>query len=130
MEKISVFREEYEFLSNFYRCKVEYAGNTYASSEHAYQAAKFTDPFIREKFLDPNMTAGKSKRKARELAKYIREDWEDIKLPVMKEILLSKFSSPVLAEKLLATYPAELEEGNWWGRYILGKRYTQESSRR
>lgn len=37
---IDLFREEYEFLSNFYPAKMEYQGISYYSSEAAYQAQK------------------------------------------------------------------------------------------
>ena len=41
MNSIQSFRTT--FLSNFYACEVVYAGKTYSSVEHAYQAQKFTD---------------------------------------------------------------------------------------
>lgn len=34
------FRGEYEFLSNFYNCYIEYGGKVYPSVENAFQASK------------------------------------------------------------------------------------------
>ena len=36
---IDSFSGEYDFLSNFYNCPVEYEGITYLNSEAAFQAA-------------------------------------------------------------------------------------------
>jgi predicted NAD-dependent protein-ADP-ribosyltransferase YbiA (DUF1768 family) len=42
--KIDIFKYEWEFLSNFYPCEIVWEGITYASTEHAYQAAKTQRP--------------------------------------------------------------------------------------
>ncbi len=39
-DAIRKFREDYYFLSNFYKCKVTYNGITYQNSEAAFQAQK------------------------------------------------------------------------------------------
>ena len=118
---IEYFKDEYDFLSNFYPCKVNYQGRVFASVEHAYQSAKFDDEFIVEKFLSPMMTAGRAKRKSRELAKFIRKDWTDEeRLSVMELCLCSKFEDPQLARKLYETHPEHLQEGNWWGDTFFG----------
>ena len=41
---IDLFREEYEFLSNFYPAKMEYEGIIYRNAEAAYQAQKCKFP--------------------------------------------------------------------------------------
>lgn len=41
-------------------------------------------------------------------------NWDDIAYDTMNEVLHVKFSNPELAEKLLATGDAYLEEGNTW----------------
>ena len=40
MEKISSFRGEYRFLSNFYQYPFEYKGLVYPNAEAAFQAQK------------------------------------------------------------------------------------------
>lgn len=40
MEKITSFREEYRFLSNFHQCPFEYKGLIYPNAEAAFQTQK------------------------------------------------------------------------------------------
>ena len=50
---INRFRGKYMFLSNFCSCKhgVEFEGQIYPTSEHAYQAAKIENPTGRDSFV-------------------------------------------------------------------------------
>jgi len=106
---IDKFDEEYSFLSNYYPCKVVYNGYTFLSSEAAYQSQK--DPSRVEEFI--NLEADDSKHLARKVN--IRPDWEEVKLPIMEEIVRAKFEqNKDLAEKLIATGDEELVEGNYW----------------
>lgn len=51
----------------------------------------------------------------------MRRDWEDIKYDAMYNCVKAKFEqNPDLAEKLIATGDAYLEEGNTWGDRIWG----------
>jgi ribA/ribD-fused uncharacterized protein len=100
------------FLSNFTPCSVELDGVTYPSVEHAYQAAKTTDPNIRALFLIPNLTAGKTKRMAKTLK--IREDWNDIRVSVMESLLRQKFASGSEFAKKLIALEGDIVEGNYW----------------
>lgn len=43
---------EYQFLSNFYPEDMEWNGEIYRSSEHAYQAAKATNDEDKKKVMD------------------------------------------------------------------------------
>lgn len=109
--KISSFRGDYAFLSNFYDAPVTYEGMSFKNSEAAFQAAKCVDPSDRMQFQD--MTPSSAKRLGRRVS--LRPDWEHIKLGVMREIVLDKFTrNPDLKAKLLATGDAELIEGNTW----------------
>ncbi len=118
-EKIIKFKGKYAFLSNFYRCKVEYEGLTYPSAENAYQAAK-TAPFRREQFTKI------SPKEAKKLGKKVpllggASSWESRKLKVMEEVVRAKFKqNPQLAEKLLETKDAILIEGTTWGDEFWG----------
>lgn len=109
---IDTFDGEHRFLSNFYPCTVEYAGEFYRTVEHAYQAAKTCDPNWRTVIRYAN-TPTQAKRLGRRVS--LRQDWEGVKEDVMLTLLRRKFANPAMREKLLATGDEELVEGNWWG---------------
>lgn len=51
----------------------------------------------------------------------LRKDWENIKISEMAKIVHEKFEqNPDLAEKLLLTGNAYLEEGSTWGDRVWG----------
>jgi ribA/ribD-fused uncharacterized protein len=119
--QIDSFRGEYRFLSNFWLVNVEYEGVTYPSVEHAYQAAKSTNPKQREKikkFIDP----ADAKKESDKMQ--IRPDWNnDMRINVMRQLLDQKFSvykNPELAYMLEQTGDFELIEGNNWGDIFFG----------
>ncbi|MGW8177793.1 MAG: NADAR family protein [bacterium] len=114
---ISSFDGEYQFLSNFFPVTVFLDGECYPSVEHAYQAAKTTNPYERQ-FIKDMKTPGRAKRAGRHLM--LREDWELIKISVMHDLLRQKFSHETLRKRLLATGDEKLEEGNTWKDYFWG----------
>lgn len=112
-QPITSFRgDRYSFLSNFYHC--DHLGTT---TEHLYQAAKTTDPCEMIRILMAR-TPGDAKRLGARCR--MRDDWERIKIGVMRQVLEYKFQDPQLAKKLLATRDAELVEGNTWGDKFWG----------
>ena len=109
---INSFKDENYFLSNFYSAPIVYNGLLFQNNEAAFQAQKCINKADREKFCNLNPT------EARNLGRKIplRKDWEQVKMTVMKEIVMAKFEqNPDLMEKLLNTGNAYLEEGNTWG---------------
>jgi ribA/ribD-fused uncharacterized protein len=112
LNSIRQFDGEYQFLSNFYPSKVSWLGVEYPTVEHAYQAAKSLDHDIREQFASIS-SPGKAKKLGRTIE--LREDWESIKISVMRNLLSQKFRDEDMFKKLKATAPKELIEGNWWG---------------
>lgn len=109
---ISAFRGRYRFLSNFADSEVEYDGTIYPTVEHAYQAAKFDDMFMRDAILDTPYA-----REAKHLGRSpgVRHDWENVKLFVMHGLVRQKFLyAPRLRELLLETGDMDLVEGNTW----------------
>lgn len=86
-------------------------GVRYATVEHAFQAAKTLD--LKEREMFQNVNPAEAKKRGRQVK--IREDWEKVKVSVMKDLLIQKFSKGVYREKLLATGNEELIEGNYWG---------------
>ncbi len=116
--KIGEFQGEYRFLSNFWPAPCIFEGRRYPSSEHAYQAAKSLDPAERAR-IAAMATPSEAKRAGRAMA--LRPDWESVKFDVMRACVRSKFAiNSDLAEMLLATGDAVLEEGNTWGDRVWG----------
>ena len=115
---INQFKDEYRFLSNFFMTDVAYGGLIYPSSEHAYMAAKTTDPDLRW-MIKNCATAADAKKAGRELP--LRAGWDSMKYEVMHEILWDKFNrNPIIRQKLIDTGDQQLVEGNWWGDKIWG----------
>jgi hypothetical protein len=111
-DRIDSFRGEFFFLSNFYEAPVLYDGIVYQNNEAAFQAQKCQNYADRQKFAELNPTEARHRGRAVPL----RKDWEKVKISVMGEIVRAKFEqNPNLAEKLLSTQDAYLEEGNTWG---------------
>lgn len=117
MNKISGFKGEWRFLSNFYDTPVLFDGLIYPSVENAYQAAKSLDENVRKKFLSI------SSRDSKSLGKKIniRKDWDNIKLRIMFDLVLDKFTrNDYLSWKLKNTGDLYIEESNWWGDKFWG----------
>lgn len=115
---IGEFRGPYRWLSNFYVCHVELDGCDYVTAEHAYQASKAICEEDRLR-VARCLTPGGAKRTARLIP--VRPDWDQVKLGVMKRVLVAKFSfNPDLRRKLLATGNQQLVEGNTWGDRFWG----------
>jgi len=90
----------------------------YPSVEHAYQAAKTLDK-DRQQYIRNLATPNLAKKAGRKLV--LREDWEQVKVPIMRELLREKFSQEPEKLVLLATGNEELVEGNWWGDQFWGQ---------
>lgn len=114
---IQKFDGYYAFLSNFWICNIQYEGETYSSVEHAYVAAKTTDPFIREQ-IRASGSPGQVKRFGRSIV--LRPNWNEIRIPTMRALVAQKFQDEELRTKLLATGVAALIEGNHWGDRFWG----------
>ena len=114
---IDSFRGDYDFLSNFYEAVINYQGIQYLNNESAFQAQKCLDES--EKIEFSCLSAAKAKRKGRQIA--LRPDWEQVKVPIMEEIVRAKFSqNPQLAAKLIATADRKIVEGNTWNDTFWG----------
>lgn len=117
-KQIRSFQDEYRFLSNFHQCFVHFEGITYTSSEAAYQASKTND--LNDKVRISDLSPSEAKRAGTRLK--LREDWsDDVRLDVMQRILFCKFTqNSDLMQKLVATYPSVLIEGNYWNDRFWG----------
>lgn len=105
------FRNEYNFLSNFFEYPIIYKDKEYKTVEHLYQSFKTTDMKERERIrLLPY--PGMAKKQGRLLK--VREDWGNIKIAVMKLCIDLKFGDLNMAILLLETKNKKLIEGNLW----------------
>lgn len=102
---------EYRFLSNFYPSPVVLDGETYATVEAAFQAAKTLDKAERKKIQEASSPAI-AKKLGR--ASTMKDGWEASKFDVMLDLLRQKFSSGELRDKLVATWQFILVEGTYW----------------
>ena len=118
MTSIVRFAGKYRFLSNFYSSEVEYEGEVWPTVEHAYQAAKNSDPEYRKWMREAETPAAAKKLGANT---QLRKDWEDVKVAIMADLVSQKFNKhPDLTKALLSTEDAHLIEGNNWGDRFWG----------
>ena len=118
MESILGFKNQHAFLSNFYPAPITFEGLVYPTSEHLYQALKTEIPSEHE-FVRSAGTPGESKRRGRRVT--VRENWNAIKITVMRKVVLEKFrQNPELGKRLLDTGDALLVESNTWNDTFWG----------
>lgn len=109
---IDWFREQYEFLSNFYPAKLVFDGIAYDNAESAYQAQKLVNAADRHQF--EHRYADEAKHMGQKVE--VRPDWDEVKLGLMEKIVYAKFTqNPHLAELLVKTEDIPIFEGNHWG---------------
>lgn len=109
------FRDDYWFLSNMYVSPITYKGIKYLCVEGAFQAQKCP-----ERALEFTHLRGFEAKKLGKTVK-LRKDWEDVRVPIMLELLEIKFSKPELQKKLIDTGDIELIEDNEWRDTFWGK---------
>lgn len=122
-------KNEYGWLSNFWRCTQNVDDILSPTNEHYYQSQKTKNPIITAWInfaINPYlaMCAGRSLREGKELI----DNWEEERVYVMLKGLRAKFKDTELKEKLLATENAILHEDSptdlFWGvkgKDMLGK---------
>lgn len=122
---INRFDGENEEFSNFYPCIIYFKGLKFESIEHAYVAAKSNDYFFWKIISQlPSEKAGLAKKRGRSIK--LRDDWDEIKLKTMEELLRKKFSVKKFKEKLMFTGDEYLEEGNYWHDNYWGSCYCKK----
>jgi len=98
---IRFYTPEFYVFNNFSAHAIEFDGRLYPTSEHAYQAAKCTDPQGREAIrnarspLQAKMLANGLYRAARD------PDWGSKKVAVLEEILRAKVAQHPEAQEAL-----------------------------
>ncbi len=121
LEVINFYSEtdEYGEFSNFAPYPIKIGGKRWRTSEHYFQAAKFLAEKDKEairRAKSPGMAA----RMGRDRKRKLRRDWESVKVDVMRQAVLTKFTQHErLRELLLSTGDAKLVEhtvnDDYWG---------------
>lgn len=105
------------FLSNFYENRVRYEGLWYRNAESAYQAAKCINKIDRVKFQ--RLTGAQAKALGKTVK--LRDDWDEVKVKIMYDILSAKFeATEILRIWLVETGDEEIIEENSWGDTFWG----------
>lgn len=113
MNTIKSFTGENRFLSNFYQSDIEIDGIIYPNAEVAFQAQKYKNDEDKREFAKIKNPVI-AKRKGRTIQINV-DEWNKIRLDVMKRICLEKFKqNEEIKQKLLDTKDAILIEGNNW----------------
>lgn len=117
-EPILKFRQEFGYLSNFHvlKNKIHYLGYDYISVEAGYMAQKCDDIAWKQycSTISPHGNAQSEMKKAAYKVDLVK-DFRDKQLKIMLDLLRLKFrNNPELANKLVATYPRMIMEGNVW----------------
>ena len=102
-EVIGFYPREFYPFDNFSSFKVEWNGYLFASVEEAYQAASFmgSDEELVEK-IKKSHSADEAQRIAYANRDKRREDWDDVKISIMEELLRLKIEqNPYVKKKLL-----------------------------
>lgn len=114
---INSFRGEYAFLSNMHESPITLGGVKYTCAEAAFQAVKLKDKNQRTQF--ENLSGPAAKALGRRVK--LREDWNEIRIDVMRWIIHEKFKqNQMLLKKLISTNNQELVEGNTWNDKFWG----------
>lgn len=109
---IMQFRGSFAFLSNFHPAPLLWEGITYPTSEHAFNAGKTTEPYLRAWIADAE-TPREAKRRGHQVR--LRDGWDaTVRYEVMRAVLRAKFTGEQRINALLGTGDAVLVEGNTW----------------
>jgi len=115
---IKQFQGEYRWLSNFVPCNVVLDGIAYQSVEHAYQSAKSELAEWKKFCASPDTYSAYVKKASRKIKPV--DNWDTVKVEVMTDLLLQKFSQEPYKQKLLDTGDLHIQEGNTWGDTFWG----------
>lgn len=120
-EFIGFYPREWFVLDNFSSFGIDYKGYRYPTVEHAYQSLKFETscPELAARIRDAR-SAHEAQKLAYSWKDMVREDWEDIKVAVMMDLLRTKLvQNPYVAKKLLQTKDYSICEDSpkdsFWG---------------
>ena len=111
----------YPEFSNFWAAPICVEGQTFKNAEEAFQGIKALTFHDHEAFtkIQKSKSPASAKSYGRKVKGFQESVWSAMKLDLMRNIVLAKFSqNPLLKEKLLATGDAVLAEATrdaFWG---------------
>lgn len=116
---IGFYEREYYVFSNFSAFSIMWKGQYCPTCEHAFQSEKFEDETLKER-IRKTMSAHDAKKLAHEHKDKYRNNWGQVKLGVMKEILREKVRQhSYVKEKLIESGTRTLIEDSshddYWG---------------
>lgn len=122
-ERICFYEQDFYVLSNFSAFNLRWEGLVFPTSEHAYQWSKFWDVNNGQnvkKFILHASSAHQAFKLAEQFRGERRNDWDKVKVGIMRNILRAKARQhDYVLRKLLATGDRELVENSWrddfWG---------------
>ena len=111
--------EAYGEFSNFARYPILLAGKRWPTSEHYFQAQKFEETAYQEE-IRKEKSPMQAARMGRNRKRPLRKDWESVKVEIMRQAVLAKFTQHSnLRELLLSTGDTRLVEhttnDTYWG---------------
>lgn len=110
-KEVSAFRGPYAVFSNFSPAEVEYDGLKFPTVENAFQAAKSLTSLGRQEFV--HVSPSDAKKLGRRIR--MRLDWDEVKVDIMRSLLLQKFCfGSHNLYTLQQTGSAAITEGNTW----------------
>jgi len=123
--RIHFYENDFYVLSNFSAFSILWDGYRFPTPEHAYHYEKFRLP-QRKNMSDLQfhilnaISAHEAFKLAEKNKPLLRTDWDEVKLEVMRKILLEKTNQhEYVMKKLIATGDRELVEDSWrddfWG---------------
>jgi ribA/ribD-fused uncharacterized protein len=106
-------------FSNFYRYPIQIKGESWPTTEHYFQAMKFESEADQEEIRKAK-TPMEAASKGRDRKRKLKSNWKSIRVDVMREALLAKFSqSDELLSLLISTRDTQLiehtENDFYWG---------------
>ncbi len=118
-EPVYFCEPDYYPLSNFSAFAIEWKGRVWPTSEHAYQAEKYSNEEIIEK-LFRSRSVDEVYRIAQDHKSERRADWDEVKIDLMKDILKEKMKQhPIIETMLIESGDRPLIKDTWkdnfWG---------------
>lgn len=111
------FKNEYDFLSNFYHSPMmfntKFGKMRFPTAEHMYMSFKNDTAEWVNKCASDEFSPAQIKKMSRKVK--LIDDWDNLRNIYMKITLTTKFNNPELAKRLVATGDQNIQEGNYWG---------------
>jgi ribA/ribD-fused uncharacterized protein len=119
-KQVFFYEQEFYVLSNFSAFCLLWKREFFYTSEAAYHWEKFPDHQAGQIEIQTAHSAHEALKIARKYKNFVRSDWNEVRVPIMKSILQQKVvQHEYVHKKLLETGDRELIEDSWrddfWG---------------